>query len=65
MDGSSAGTGQGEVEGRAAIAPLKRVSMTSLIDPEGGPHAARTHGLLVATGCALCVALALALVLLR
>jgi hypothetical protein len=42
-----------------------RSSLDSGLVPPEGPQEARTHRLLVATGCFLCAALALSLVLLR
>jgi CHASE3 domain sensor protein len=47
-----------------AISSQGRGTLTSSVET-AGPQAARTHRLLVATGCVLCVALALALVVLR
>jgi hypothetical protein len=42
-----------------------RSSLDSGLVPQDGPQEARTHRLLVATGCVLCVALAAALAWLR
>jgi hypothetical protein len=59
---------KGEEERRKSGAPpggYGRTSLDSGLVPQEGPQEARTHRLLVVTGCVLCVALALALAWLR
>ncbi len=65
MDGPAVEREGRTVEGLPAIAKQGRASLTSSVDTTAAQQSARTHRLLVATGCVLCVALALALAVVR